>query len=96
MITTTWTNAPADLLGLGGTAMRPCPSAVSGSAVPADVAMVAPTARVQGMGLPIGGTVVRVREAFPQTGTPTLTHNYIGAKNDGTSLGIHTRGRPLS
>ena len=96
MITTIWTDAPADLLGLGGPAMRPCSAAVGGSAVPADVAMVAPFAAVQGTGLPIGGTVVRVREAFPQTGTPTLTHNYIGAKNDGTSLGIHTRGRPLS
>ena len=96
MITTIWTDAPAGLLGLGGTAVRPCSAAVSGSALPADVAMIAPTAAVQGTGLPIGGTVVRVREAFPQTGTPTLTHNYIGAKNDGTSLGIHPRGRPLS
>jgi hypothetical protein len=96
MITTTWTNAPADLLGLGGTAVRPCPVAVSGSALSADVAMIAPFGAVQGTGLPIGGTVVRVREAFPQTGTPPFAHNYIGAKNDGTSLGIHTRGRPLS
>jgi hypothetical protein len=95
MITMTWTKAPADLLGLGGAAVRPC-SAV-GSRMTADVAMVAPFAPVQGTGLPIDGTVVRLREAFRQTGTtPLFAHNYIGAKNDGTTLGIHTPGRPLS
>ena len=97
MITTTWTAAPAALLGLGGTAVRPCTG--FGSGMPADVAMVAPLALVQGTGLPVDGSVVRIREAFPPAGTQTRTartHNYIGAKNDGTTLGIRSPGRPLS
>ena len=46
--------------------------------------------------LPIGGTAVRLREAVRQTGTQQFTHNYIGAKNDGTTLGNHPPGRPQS
>ena len=56
----------------------------------------APFAPLQGTGVPAGGTVVRLREAFRQTGTQLFAHNYIGAKNDGTTLGIHTPGRPPS
>jgi len=88
MITTTWTDAPTGLSGLGGAAVRSCSGV-----------MAAPIASVQGTGLPIAGTAVRMREAFRPTGTQTrsaLDHNYIGAKNDGTTLGIHTPGRPLS
>jgi hypothetical protein len=58
---------------------------------------IAPTfAAVRGTGVPTGGTVVRLREAFRQTGTQKRDHNYIGATNDGTTLGNHTPGRPLS
>ena len=88
MITTTWIDAPTGLSGLGGAAVRSCSGA-----------MIAPFASVQGTGLPIAGTAVRTREAFPPAGTqtrPAFDHNYIGAKNDGTTLGIHTPGRPLS
>ena len=97
MITTTWTDAPAALLGLGGAAVRPCTG--FGSGMPIDVVMGAPLASVQGTGLPVGGSAVRIREAFPPAGTQTRTartHNYIGAKNDGTTLGIRSPGRPLS
>jgi len=93
MITMTWTDAPADLFGLGGAALHPC--SVVRSGMRADVAMVAPIAQFQGTGLPTGGTVVRLREAV-RTVTPPFAHNYIGAKNDGTTLGNHTLGRPLS
>ena len=97
MITTTWTYAPADLLGLGGAAVRPCTGL--GSGMPTGVAMVAPTARVQGTGLPVGGPAVRIRDAFPPAGTQirtARTHNSIGATNDGTTLGIRSPGRPPS
>jgi hypothetical protein len=86
MITTTWTNAPADLLGLGGAAVRPC------TGMPGMSPQVAP---VQGTGVPAGSTVARVRADF-RTGTTTFDHNYIGAKNDGTTLGNHPPGRPQS
>ena len=94
MITTTWSNAPADLLGLGGLDARAC------TGMPLGVAMVPTGAPVQGTGLPIGGTAVRIREAFRQLGTVTggaaFDHNYIGTKNDTTTLGIRSSRRPLS
>ena len=86
MITTTWTNAPAALLGLGGAAVRPC------IGMPGMSPQAAP---VQGTGVPAGGTVTRIRPDF-KTGTPARDHNYIGAKNDGTTLGNHPPGRPKS
>jgi hypothetical protein len=92
MITTTWTNAPADLLGLGGSDARSC----AGTGMPIGVAMVPTVVPVQGTGLPTAGTAVRVRDAFPQTGTARFEHNYIGTKNDATTLGIHPSRRPLS
>jgi hypothetical protein len=92
MISTTWTNAPADLLGLGGADVRSC----TGVGLTVAVAMGPDFAPVQGTGVPIGGTSVRLREAVRPTGTQKLAHNYIGASNDGTTLGNHSPGRPLS
>jgi hypothetical protein len=92
MITTTWTDAPADLLGLGGAAVPSC----SGAGMPVPVAMAPTFAAVKGTGVPTGGIAVRLRKDFRQTGTQERDHNYIGATNDGTTLGIHPPGRPLS
>jgi hypothetical protein len=96
MITMTWTAAPAALSGLGGAAVRPCSAFGSRITVPADAAMAAPFVPIQGTGVPADGTVVRVREAFRQTGTQKRDHNYIGATNDATTLGLRTPGRPPS
>ena len=105
MTSMTWTNAPADLLGLGSTFARPCigievaVSPVSGS----------PITSVPGTGLPFGGTAVRMRPEVRKAGalatdvgnaqtqprTTAFAHNYI-AVNDGTPLGIHPSGRPKS
>ena len=95
MITTTWTNAPADLLGRGGSDARACAGFGTSFGV-----FVAPTVvPVQGTGLPTVGSAARLRQDVPQvdmtTGT-TREHNYIGTKNDATTLGIHSSRRPLS
>ena len=95
MITTTWTNAPAGLLGLGGSDAPAC----AGFGVPFGV-FVAPTVvPVQGTGLPAVGSAARLRQDFPQvvmtTGLTTREHNYIGTTNDVT-LGIHSSRRPQS
>ncbi|HLM07648.1 MAG TPA: hypothetical protein VK402_20930 [Blastococcus sp.] len=80
MITTTWTKAPADLLGLGSDAVRPYPGVV-----------VCPTpVTVQGTGLPTGGADVRQRPVF-EPATQAFAHNSIG-----TTLGIHSSRRPQS
>jgi hypothetical protein len=100
MITTTWTEAPAALLGLGGAAVRPC----TGIDVAVSAALRAPVAPVMETGLPTGGTAVRLRRDFPQVGTDFETkdrttafaHNYIAVKNDGMPLGIHSSRRPQS
>jgi hypothetical protein len=96
MITTMWTNAPADLLGLGGSDARAC----AGTGMPLGVAMVPTGVPVQGTGLPTGGTAVRLREDFRQidavTGDEAFDHNSIGTKYDATTLGIRSSRRPLS
>jgi hypothetical protein len=107
MTSITWTNAPADLLGLGSVAVRPCIGIeVAVSSVPRS-----PITSVPGTGLPFGGTAVRMRPEVRQAGadalptafvnaqtkprTTAFAHNYI-AVNDGTPLGIHPSGRPKS
>jgi hypothetical protein len=95
MITTTWTKAPADLLGLGSFDVRRC----AGIAVsPAHRPQVVP---VMGTGVPVGATAARLRPAFQKARTEVrnqnwaLAHNSIGT-DDGTTLGICSSRRPLS
>jgi hypothetical protein len=92
----TWTKAPADLLGLGGVAVRPC----TGIDVAVSSSLRSPVTPVSGTGLPFGGTAVRERADFAMTGadarTTAVTHNYIAVSNDGTPLGIHPSRRPQS
>ena len=94
MITTTWTKSPADLLGLGSVAVRPCIGIVV-----AVSPVRAPITSVPGTGLPFGGTAVRMRPEVRQAGadarTTAFTHNSIAVTN-GTPLGIHPSGRPKS
>jgi hypothetical protein len=97
MISMTWTKAPADLLGLGGFDVRPAfgPGLCSGSAEPVAVHIAAPTAPVQGTGLPAAGTAVRLR---PVTGQ-VIGHDVVTQQtfeNNGTTLGIHSSRRPQS
>jgi hypothetical protein len=92
MISTTWTKAPADLLGLGGLDVRRY----------AGVRTCGPVAPMQGTGVsvegtvaPFGGIAARLRPAVEQPGTQALAHNFIGTDN-GTTLGIHSSRRPQS
>jgi hypothetical protein len=107
MTTMNWTKAPADLLGQGGAAVRPC----TGTEVAVSSALRTPVTPVPGTGLPFGGTAVRVRPEVRLAGpdartaalvnaqikprTTAFAHNYI-AVNDGTPLGIHPSKRPQS
>jgi hypothetical protein len=107
MTSMTWTNAPADLLGLGSASVRPC----LGIEVAVSPVSRAPITSVPGTGLPFGGTAVRMRPEVRKAGadalatdfvngqtqprTTAVAHNYI-AVNDGTPLGIHPSRRPQS
>lgn len=95
MITTTWTKAPADLLGLGGSAVLECAGLDSRTVIG-----VSPAPRVapfQGSGVPAGGIAARLRPAYqarPEVQVSawnTAVHNFIG-----TTLGIRSSGRPQS
>ena len=93
MITTTWTKAPADLLGLGGTAVRECAALDSRSVMGATPATSA--APFQGSGVSTAGVAVRLRPAIQAFRTEvqnvTSAHNSIG-----TTLGICSSRRPQS
>jgi hypothetical protein len=98
MTSITWTSAPADNLGLGSVAVRPC----IGIEVAVSPVLRSPITSVDGTGLPFGGTAVRMRPEVRQAGADALAtfvnaqpHNSI-AVNDGTPLGIHPSGRPTS
>ena len=105
MTKTTWTFAPAGVLGQGLADVRPYPGVV---VCPAPAA-------VQGAGLPAGGFAADVRgmtsdeiaRLRPGTGSVAVlartsapsAQNFIAqqsTQNDGTALGIHTPGRPQS
>jgi hypothetical protein len=90
MISTTWTKAPADLLGLGSLDVRPAYGPGQCFAERAG----APTATAQGTGLSAVGTAVRVRPVVRQAiGHDVITNSF---QNDGTTLGIHSSRRPQS
>ncbi len=97
MISTTWTKAPADSLGLGGIDVRPAyaPGLCGGSADLVAMRIAAPTAPVQGTGLPTGSTAVRLRPVIRQA----IGHDVVTTENfenNGTTLGIHSSRRPQS
>ena len=97
MISMTSTWAPADLVGQGGFDVRPAygPGLCSGSAELVAVHIAAPTAPVQGTGLPAGSTAVRLRPVTRQAiGHDVVTENFFD--NNGTTLGIHSSRRPQS
>ena len=97
MISTTWTKAPADLLGRGGIDVRGAfgPGLCSAFAEYFAVPLNAPMAGVHGTALPSGGTAVRLR---PVTRQPiervVVTKNLF--ENTGTTLGNLSPGRPQS
>ncbi len=97
MTSMTFTKAPADLLGLGGFDVRPAygPGLCSGFAELVAVHIAAPTAPVQGTGLPAGSTAVRLRPVTRQAiGHGVVTEQTF--ENNGTTLGIHSSRRPQS
>jgi hypothetical protein len=97
MITTMWTKAPADLLGLGSSDVRRCTGMATGIAV--SPALRPPVAPVRQSGVPAGDTAARLRPVFRQACAQVqfsgpdaaLTHNSIG-----NTLGICPSRRPLS
>jgi hypothetical protein len=97
MITTTWTKAPADLLGLGSSDVRRCTGFDARTGI--TVSSAPRVAPVRGTGVPTGGTAVRLRpgclQARAQAQFAPLAHNSIGT-NDDTTLGICSSRRPLS
>ena len=99
MTSMTWTKSPADLLGLGSAAVRPC----IGIEVAVSPVLRSPITSAPGTGLPFGGTAVRMRPEVRQAGVDALATNFVNAQphnyiavNDGTPLGIHPSGRPKS
>ena len=97
MISMTWTKAPADLLGLGGLDVRAVhgPRLCGDSAELVAVHIAAPTAPVQGTGLPAGSTAVRLRPVTGQAiGHDVVIKNFFD--NNGTTLGSHSSRRPQS
>ena len=102
MISTTWTKAPADLLGSSGLDVRPAfgPGLCTGSGENPAPRIAAPFAPVQGTGLPAGSTAIRLR---PVTRRP-IGHDVVTPQayenttfeNNGTTLGNHSSGRPRS
>ncbi len=105
MTTTTWTSAPAGVLGQGiadarpypGVVVCPTPEAVRGTGLPADGF----AADVRGM---TGDEIARLRPLTGSVAVLARTHEPATqqsidqkfAKNDGTTLGIHSPGRPQS
>jgi hypothetical protein len=97
MISMKPTSPPADLFGLGGLDVRPVDGLglCTGSDEIVAVHIAAPTAPVQGTGLPAGSTAVRLRPVTRQAiGHDVVTKNFF--QNDGTTLGIHSSRRPQS
>jgi hypothetical protein len=80
MTSMTWTSAPADLLGLGGSELHQCTERDSRLRI--GISPAPRVAPLQGSGVP-AVTVVG--------GPAPFAHNSIG-----TTLGIHPSGRPLS
>ena len=93
MKTTTSTLAPADLLGLGCTAVPPY--AVSDLRTVIGVSPAPRVAPFQGTGAVAGSSAARLRPEFQptvaQAQVAPIAHNSIA-----TTLGIHSSGRPLS
>ena len=96
----TQTFAPADLVGLGGSAMPRC-----GDLDQRTVIGVTPAARVapfQGTGVPAGGTAARLRPAFqarPEVQISSwnaVAANAFADNSIGTTLGICSSRRPQS
>jgi len=90
------TVTPADLLGMGGNDVRPAygPGRYSGFSELDALHMAAPTAPVQGTGVPAAGTAVRLRAVTRQPiGDAVVTTTF---QNNGTTLGIHSSRRPQS
>jgi hypothetical protein len=96
MITTTWTKAPADLLGLGGSPVPECAGLDRRTVIG-----VSPATRVapfQGSGVPADGIAARLRPVYQvrpevqvSAWNTTAAHNF-----NGTTLGIRSSGRPQS
>ena len=92
MNTTTWTKAPADLLGLGCAAVSPYADSDLRTVI--GVSPAPRVAPVQGTGVP-AGSAARLRPEFQptvaQAQVAPIAHNSIA-----TTLGSHPSGRPLS
>ena len=106
MTKTTWTSAPAGVSGMWGADVRPYPGVV---VCPTPAAFQGTGLPIAGFATDVRGTtgddVARVRSssgaaiAVPvRTGEPALQRfiDQTFPQHDGTTLGIHTPGRPQS
>ena len=88
MTKTMWTSVPAGVLGQGAADVRPYPGVVVCPTPPA----------FQGTGLRAVGAHFRARTdavaVLTRTPAPAIASQFV--QNDGTTLGIHTPGRPQS
>jgi hypothetical protein len=100
MSTMTQTLTPADLLGLGGSAVSPCAGLDHRTVIG-----VTPAARVapfQGTGVPAGAGAARLRpavQARPEVEVSawnTVKANTVAHNSIGTTLGIRSSRRPQS
>ena len=91
-----WMSVPAGALGQGSADARPFGDLVVRAAAQP------PFAVLQGTGLPavrlrdLGYDVVVPGTGIAPTGTPCTPRGEFIAQHDGTTLGFHTSGRPLS
>ena len=100
MISMTWTNAPADLLGQGGLDARPA-YALGLCAGLAERAVAPTAAPSRGTGLPAGSTAVRLRSVTRRPIGHVVVSGAAFDKsttfdNNGTTLGYHSSRRPQS
>jgi len=95
MTNTTWTKAPADLLGLGSSAVHRCAGYDGRTLIG-----VSPAPRitpVQGTAVPVGSTAVWLRPAFQARPEVQVSARNAFAHNSiGTTLGNQSSRRPQS
>ena len=100
MISTMWTLAPAGARGPVGLVVRAAACAVESPvaarlrAVPAFPIAQRPGTRVPGIDVPVLGAPAI--GAFGTTGDARQLSTRTTTQHDGTTLGIHSSGRPLS
>jgi hypothetical protein len=106
MTSTTWTTAPTGVSGAGSSAARPDavierPAAARLRALPLTAVVAGPRAAVRVFGAPACGTapfagLVPTHRSTGYVRTPDAFGPMNDQQDNGTTLGIHSSGRPRS